>query len=167
MGRDSNLFNTILVPVDFSPCSDEAFRVACQMARLCGAAMLILHVIDTSALAAFNRLGLLAVPSDAAPQRRRLRHHARLKVRQLLESKVAMDVKITRLIVEGAPFVEIAKVARTGDIDLVVMGSYGGRSGSVDKIFFGSTAEKVVRTAGCPVLTVPIPVSASQRGASR
>jgi len=167
MGRDSNLFNTILVPVDFSPCSDEAFRVACQMARLCGAAMLILHVIDTSALAAFNRLGLLAVPSDAAPQRRRLRHHARLKVRQLLESKVAMDVKITRLIVEGAPFVEIAKVARTGDIDLVVMGSYGGRSGSVDKIFFGSTAEKVVRTAGCPVLTVPILVSASQRGASR
>jgi len=167
MGRVANLFNTILVPVDFSPCSDEAFRVACQMARLCGAAMLILHVIDTSALAAFNRLGLLAVPSDAAPQRRRLRHHARLKVRQLLESKVAMDVKITRLIVEGAPFVEIAKVARTGDIDLVVMGSYGGRSGSVDKIFFGSTAEKVVRTAGCPVLTVPIPVSASQRGASR
>jgi nucleotide-binding universal stress UspA family protein len=75
-------------------------------------------------------------------------------------------VKVTRMIVEGAPFVEIAKVARTGNIDLVVMGSYGGRSGSVDKIFFGSTAEKVVRTAGCPVLTVPIPVSASQRGAS-
>lgn len=167
MGRDSNLFKTILVPVDFSPCSDEAFRVACQMACLCGAAMLILHVIDTSALAAFNRLGLLAVPSDAAPQRRRLRHHARLKVRQLLESREAETVKVTRMIVEGAPFVEIAKVARRGDIDLVVMGSYGGRSGSVDKIFFGSTAEKVVRTAGCPVLTVPIPVSVSQRGASR
>jgi nucleotide-binding universal stress UspA family protein len=167
MGRIANLFNTILVPVDFSPCSDEAFRVACQMARLCGAAMLILHVIDTSALAAFNRLGLLAVPSDATAQRRRLRHHARLNVRQVLESKEAESVKVTRMIVEGAPFVEIAKVARTGNIDLVVMGSYGGRSGSVDKIFFGSTAEKVVRTAGCPVMTVPIPVSASQRGASR
>ncbi len=167
MGRIANLFNTILVPVDFSPCSDEAFRVACQMARLCGAAMLILHVIDTSALAAFNRLGLLAVPSDASAQRRRLRHHARLNVRQVLESKEAESVKVTRMIVEGAPFVEIAKVARTGNIDLVVMGSYGGRSGSVDKIFFGSTAEKVVRTAGCPVMTVPIPVSASQRGASR
>jgi nucleotide-binding universal stress UspA family protein len=166
MRRDSNLFKTILVSVDFSPCSEEAFRVACGMARLCGAAMLILHVIDTSALAAFNRLGLLAVPSDAAAQRRRLRHHARLNVRRLLESKEAETVKVTRMIVEGAPFVEIAKVARTGNIDLVVMGSYGGRSGSVDKIFFGSTAEKVVRTAGCPVLTVPIPVSASQRGAS-
>ena len=51
-------------------------------------------------------------------------------------------------------------------VDLVVMGSYGGRSGSVDKIFFGSTAEKVVRTAGCPVLTVPLPVSAAQRKSS-
>lgn len=163
MEKKTDLFETILVPVDFSPCSDKAFRVACQMARLCGASVQVLHVIDTSTLAAFHRLGLLAVPSDAAPQRRRLRHHARLKVRQLLESSVAEEVKITRLIVEGTPFVEIAKVARTGKLDLVVMGSYGGRSGSVDKLFFGSTAEKVVRTAGCPVLTVPFPVSTSQQ----
>jgi len=61
MPQEANLFKTILVPVDFSPCSDEAFRVACQVARLYGATLLVLHVIDTSALAAFNRLGLLAV----------------------------------------------------------------------------------------------------------
>ncbi|TKS59569.1 MAG: hypothetical protein EWM72_02137 [Nitrospira sp.] len=163
MGQDTGLFKTILVPVDFSPCSDEAFRVACQVARLCGASMRMLHVIDTSALAAFNRLGLLAVPSDAAAQRRRLRHHARLNVRRLLDSEEAKDVVLTRMIMEGAPFAEIAKTARTEKVDLVVMGSYGGRSGSVDKIFFGSTAEKVVRTAGCPVLTVPLPASAVQR----
>jgi nucleotide-binding universal stress UspA family protein len=137
------------------------------MASSCAATVLVLHVIDTSTLTAFHRLGLLAVPSDAAPQRRRLRHHARLKVRQLLESKVAADVKITRLIVEGVPFAEIAKAARIGNSDLVVIGCYGGRVGSVDKIFFGSTAEKVVRTAGCPVLTVPLPTSASQRRSSR
>ena len=65
-----------------------------------------------------------------------------------------------RLVLEGAPFVEIAKTARVEKVDLVIMGSYGGRSGSVEKIFFGSTAEKVVRTAGCPVLTVPLPVKA-------
>jgi len=51
-------------------------------------------------------------------------------------------------------------------VDLVVMGSYGGRSGSVDKIFFGSTAEKIVRTAGCPVLTVPLAVPAGRRNRS-
>lgn len=163
MGQDAGLFKTILVPVDFSPCSDEAFRVACQVTRLCGASMTVLHVIDTSALAAFNRLGLLAVPSDAAAQRRRLRHHARLNVRRLLGLKEAKGVALRRTIVEGTPFVEIAKTARMEKVDLVVMGSYGGRSGSVDKIFFGSTAEKVVRTAGCPVLTVPLPASAVQR----
>lgn len=167
MGQDRGLFKAILVPVDFSPCSDEAFRVACQMARLCGASLLVLHVIDTSALAAFNRLGLLAVPSDAAAQRRRLRHHARLNVRRLLESEEAKDLACTRMIVEGAPFVEVSKVARMGKVDLVVMGSYGGRSGSVEKIFFGSTAEKVVRTAGCPVLTVPLPASAGPRKSTR
>ncbi len=163
MGQDTGLFKTILVPVDFSPCSDEAFRVACQVARLWGASMLVLHVIDTNALAAFNRLGLLAVPSDATAQRRRLRHHARLNVRRLLESKEAKDVALTRMIMEGAPFVEIAKTARTQKVDLVVMGNYGRRSGSLDKIFFGSTAEKVVRTAGCPVLTVPLRAPAVQR----
>lgn len=167
MGKDTGLFSTILVPVDFSPCSDEAFRVACRMARLCGASMLVLHVIDTSALAAFNRLGLSAVPSDAAAQRRRLRHHARLNVRRLLESEEAKDVALTRMIVEGAPFVEITKTARMQKVDLVVMGSYGGRSGSVDKIFFGSTAEKIVRTAGCPVLTVPLSAPAVQRKSAR
>lgn len=163
MVQVSGPFKRILVPVDFSPCSDEAFRVACAVARLCGASMTVVHVIDTGALAAFNRLGLLAVPSDAAAQRRRLRHHARLNVRRLMDSMDIKEVSATRVIVEGSPFVEIAKSARTGKVDLVVMGSYGGRSGSVDKIFFGSTAEKVVRTAGCPVLTVPLSASAVQR----
>lgn len=163
MGQDRGLFQTILIPVDFSPCSDEAFRVGCEMARLCHAKVLVLHVIDTSALAAFNRLGLLTVPSSAAAQRRRLRHHARLNVRRLLESDEGKGVALTRMIVEGAPFVEIAKVARMEKVGLVVMGSYGGRSGSVDKIFFGSTAEKVVRTAGCPVLTVPLAMPAVLR----
>lgn len=154
------LFSSILVPVDFSPCSEEAFRVACDLARLCSAEVLVAHVIDTSALSAFNRMGLLAVPSDAAAQKRRLRHFARLNVRRLLDSEAAQGVDMKRLVLEGAPFVEIAKTARVEKVDLVVMGSYGGRSGSVDKIFFGSTAEKVVRTAGCPVLTVPLPTKA-------
>ena len=152
-----SLFTKILVPVDFSPCSEEAFRVALTLAKTFQAKLLLLHVIDTSALAAFNQLGLLAVPSDASGQKRRLRHHARLNVRRLLESKEAKGLDLKRIVLEGGPFVEIVKVARLEKVDLVVMGSYGGRSGNVDKIFFGSTAEKVVRTAGCPVLTVPLP----------
>lgn len=153
------LFAKILVPVDFSPCSEEAFRVALTLAKTVQGELLLLHVIDTSALAAFNCLGLLAVPSDAQAQKRRLRHHARLNTRQLLDSEPAKGVKITRLLADGVPFVEIAKIVRVEKINLVVLGSYGGRSESIDKIFFGSTAERVVRTAGCPVLTVPLPLT--------
>lgn len=152
-----SLFRKILVPIDFSPCSEEAFRVALTLGKTFQSELLLLHVVDTSALATFNQLGLLAVPSDAQGQKRRLRHHARLNVRRLLELEAAKGVTVKRIILEGGPFVEIAKTARIEKVDLVVMGSYGGRSGNVDKIFFGSTAEKVVRTAGCPVLTVPLP----------
>ena len=153
----NGLFSKVLMPVDFSPCSHEAFRVGLALARSCQADVLLLHVIDTGTLAAFNRLGLLAVPSDAAAQKRRLRHQARLNARRLLEPEDTKGLSIKRIVLEGSPFVEIAKIARQEKVDLVVMGSYGGRSGAVDKIFFGSTAEKVVRTAGCAVLTVPLP----------
>jgi nucleotide-binding universal stress UspA family protein len=159
----SELFRKILVPVDFSPCSNEAYRVALQMARAFQSEMTVLHVIDTSAVAAFNRLGLLAVPSDATAQRRRLRHQARLKTRQLLEMQSTEGVAIERIVAEGAPFVEIAKLARQNRVDLIVLGSYGGRSENMEKIFFGATAEKVVRTAGCAVLTVPLPARKLRR----
>jgi nucleotide-binding universal stress UspA family protein len=149
------LFKRILVPVDFSPCSEEAFRVALSLARLFEAEVLLLHVVDTKSLNTLNMQGL-AIASEQKGQKKRLRHHARLNARRLLELEEAKGVPVTRLLAEGAPFVEIAKTARMEKADLVVLGSYGGRSGSVDKIFFGSTAEKVVRTAGCAVLTVPL-----------
>lgn len=82
------------------------------------------------------------MPSDAQGQKRRLRHHARLNVRRLLESESAKDVAVTRVVLEGPPFVEIAKTARMEKVDLVVMGSYGGRSGSVDKIFLAARRKK-------------------------
>ena len=149
------LFKKVLVPVDFSACSEEAFRVALQLADAVDADVTVMHVIDVNAVDAFNRLGLLAVPSDATQQRKRLRHHARLRMRQLLKSP-SFGRSIRRIVVEGTPFVEIAKFARGEGVDLIVMGSYGGRSDSMEKIFFGATADKVVRTAGCAVLTVPL-----------
>lgn len=148
-------FQKILVPVDFSPCSEEAFRTALALARLFEAEVLLLHVVDTKALTALNMLGL-ALPSEEAAQKKRLRHQARLNARRLLQLDEAKGVPVKRLLAEGAPFIEVARTARSEKVDLVVIGSYGGQTGSVDKIFFGSTAEKVVRTAGCPVLCVPL-----------
>lgn len=154
---DLDIYQNIVVPVDFSPCSNEALRVALQIAQAFKSDVTVLHVIDTSAIAALNRLGLLAVPSDEARQRKRLRHQARLNVRRLMESMPLNGLAVTRVVAEGTPFVEIGKFIRQERADLVVIGSYGGRSENMEKIFFGATAEKVVRTAGCAVLTVPLP----------
>src|SRR5574340_433161 len=151
------LFTKILVPAELSPCSEAAFRTALSFANLFQAEVLLLHVIDTKNLDALNRLGL-ASSSEVEQQKKRLHHHARLNARRLLAWDEAKGVTIRRLLASGSPFEEIARTARVEGVDLVVMGSYGGAIGGVDKIFFGSTAEKVVRTAGCPVLTVPLPV---------
>ena len=151
------LFSKILVPVDFSPCSEEAFRLACVLARLFSSELILLHVVDTKSLEALNRLGL-ALPSEERGQKKRLSHQARLFARGLMAAAAAKDLPFSRVIKEGVPFVEIARLARSEKAGLVVMGSYGGQAEGVEKIFFGSTAEKVVRTAGCPVLTVPLSV---------
>ncbi|HEX9742617.1 MAG TPA: universal stress protein [Nitrospiraceae bacterium] len=150
------LFSKILVPVDFSPCSEEAFRLACTLARMFFSELILLHVVDTKSLEALNRLGL-ALPSEGRKQKKRLSHQARLFARGLMQSDAAKGLPISRVVKEGAPFVEIARLARSEKVQLVVMGTHGNQAGNVEKIFFGSTAEKVVRTAGCPVLTVPLP----------
>ncbi len=160
------LFSKILVPVDFSSRSEEAYLVALSLARLYQAEILLLHVVDTTALQALNARGL-ACPSEEAGQRKRLSHQARLSVRRLEQLDEAKGVPIRRVVAEGSPFVEIVRVTRSERVSLVVMGSYGGLAASVDKMFFGSTAEKVVRTAGCPVLTVPVPGPLPSQQASK
>ncbi len=157
----SKLFSKILVPVDFSPCSEEAFRLACTLARVFSSELILLHVVDTKSLEALNRLGL-ALPSEGRKQKKRLSHQARLFARGLMQGDAAKGLPISRMVKEGVPFVEIARMARSEKVNLVVMGSYGGHAEGVEKIFFGSTAEKVVRTAGCPVLTAPLSAKSKQ-----
>jgi len=140
---------TILVPVDFSPCSLDAFRMALSVARRYEAELLLVHVVDTRLLDAVERLG---VPVTRG-QMKAVGHRVRLALRGIMESE--KGVKMRRLILEGAPFTEIMRLARTQKVDLIVMGAYGGRTGEVEKIFFGSTAEKIVRASPCPVLCVP------------
>ncbi len=150
------LFKRILLPVDFAPVSREAFLLGLRFAHQFQAQVALLHVIDTKSLDALNALGL-ALPSEEKAQKKRLNHQARLLARGLLALPETKGLKITRIVREGKPFVEIARTVRAEKIDLVVMGSYGGQTGDISHMFFGSTAEKIVRTVTCPVLTVPYP----------
>lgn len=148
------LFTKILVPVDFSPCSEEAFRIALSFAKSYQAEVLLLHVVDTKSLEALNRLGL-APASGVAQQKKQLHHVARLNARHLLAWEEAKGVTVKRILADGCPFEEIAKTARVEGVDLVVMGSYGGAFGGVEKIFSAAPRKKssgppVVRCSRCP-----------------
>jgi nucleotide-binding universal stress UspA family protein len=75
---------------------------------------------------------------------------------EVLKECYCDGLEVTSMVTVGIPFQEIAVVARDLAVDLIVMGGYGrsGR-GPIEEVFFGSTAEKVVRLLPCPVLCVP------------
>jgi nucleotide-binding universal stress UspA family protein len=139
----------ILVPVDFSPCSLNALRVAIAMAAPEGD-LTLLHVIDDQFVTDAVAAGL----GNADDIRSRLREQAELGFTTALEGLETNSVSIERMIVIGAPFVEILKIVRDLDLPMIVMGVKG-RSMPPEEVLFGSTAEKVLRGTRVPVLCVP------------
>ncbi len=139
----------ILVPVDFSPCSVNALRVAIGMAGPDGD-LTLLHAIDEQ----FVSDAVSAALGTAEEIRSRLREQAEANFTNILEGLETEQVNIERMIVVGAPFLEILKIARDLDLPMIVMGVKG-RSTPPEEILFGSTAEKVLRGSRVPVLVVP------------
>ncbi len=139
----------ILVPVDFSPTSLNAVRVAAGIAAPDGD-LTLLHVIDEDFIKDAVAAGLGTSDDITA----RMRERAEIDFATLLEGLEAGEVNIERMIVVGAPFVEILKIARDLDLPMIVMGVRG-RSTPPEEVLFGSTAEKVLRGTRVPVLCVP------------
>ena len=139
----------ILVPVDFSPCSLNALRVAIGMATPEGD-LTLLHVIDEHFMEDAVSAGL-GTTDDI---RTRLRELAEVNFTNMLEGLEQGNVNVEKMIVVGSPFVEILKIARDLDLPMIVMGVRG-RSTPPEELLFGSTAEKVLRGSGIPVLCVP------------
>ena len=140
----------ILVPMDFSPCSVNALRVAVGMAAPEGD-LTLLHVIDEE----FVEQVVAAGMGSTEDLRNRLKEMADSNFNSVLEGLEAGEVNIERMIVVGIPFVEILKIARDLDLPLIVMGIRG-QSMPAEEILFGSTAEKVLRGTRVPVLCVPL-----------
>ena len=139
----------ILVPVDFSPCSVNALRVAIGMAAPEGD-LTLLHVIDQQFIDDAVAAGLGA----SEDIRNRLKEQAEESFVTMLEGIDAGKVNIEKMIVAGLPFVEILKIARDLDLPMIIMGVRG-RSTPPEELLFGSTAEKVLRGSRVPVLCVP------------
>jgi nucleotide-binding universal stress UspA family protein len=138
----------ILVPIDFSAYSKEALKYAIPFARKFKAEVVLLHVVEPAIYPAdfnFGQVGIPAIEDE-------LRSKASEELRKLVDQEVKRRARSSVLIKVGKPFLEIITTAREERIDLIVMATHG-HSG-IEHILFGSTAERVVRKAHCPVLTV-------------
>jgi nucleotide-binding universal stress UspA family protein len=140
---------TILHPTDFSECSQEAFRLACSLARDHGARLVVLHVTSVPDL---------AYKGYGAPGSPLLADEYLAKVREDLEKlqPPAPQLPFERRREEGEPASEILRVAAETATDLIVMGTHG--QTGLRHLLMGSVAEQVVRKAACPVLTLKTPV---------
>lgn len=135
----------ILVPVDFSECSNKAVRYAEAMAQQFSAELILLHVVEeylpTSELVLVDTTAMLQELRDTA---KRDLNTLCDQCEPRIDSKTELR--------SGTPYNEIVRAAGQLDVDLIIMSTHG-RTGFVHT-FMGSTTERVVRHARCPVLVV-------------
>jgi nucleotide-binding universal stress UspA family protein len=141
----------ILVPTDFGPGSRLALERALRSLGPEGGTICVLHVLDQHLIAHMQAL----VPDLGEPQLgARLRQQAQAHYANLVAGLARANVTIEPLIIDGIPFLKIVQLAHDFDVDMIVMTVH--RSGpDVEQLLFGSTAERVLRLAPCPVLIVP------------
>jgi len=138
----------ILLPTDFTEGALAALPYAVDMAKSYGAKLYLLHVIYD--MSAATGLHVPHVSLDAMYQE--MQKGAEKEIGKFGAEMIKELKEVETGVIMGVPYEEILKFARENSIDMIIMGTHG-RSG-LDRVIFGSTAEKVVRNAQCPVLTV-------------
>jgi nucleotide-binding universal stress UspA family protein len=139
----------ILVPTDFSATADDALDSASWLAERFGAALQLLHVLDDPSVA--GGLAAEAYIAEAPTMRTALLRDAQSRLAHRATS-LPSNVRAASEVLFGRGAATIADYAAARDIDLIVMGTHG-RTG-LTHLLLGSVAERVVRTAPCPVLTI-------------
>jgi len=141
---------TILFPTDFSNGARAAMDHAISLAKDYQAKLILLYVIQDISIAEWY------IPSSISAGE--LIEDMQKSAWQEMDKWIAEVTKqvkdVEKMVVRGVPFVEIIQTAKERNADLIIIGTHG-RTG-IDHMLFGSTAEKVVRKAACPVLTVRI-----------
>jgi nucleotide-binding universal stress UspA family protein len=145
----------ILVPTDFSEEARNAYEVAISIARRTGAAIKLLHVVETPYYnSSFNTTGEATTGSNGMEQvfMLRLLENTKREMGELLRDVPHEGVEVVQEVDVDRPINKIRRTIKEDAVDLVVMGSKG--SSGLDEFLIGSNTEKVVRTSECPVLTV-------------
>jgi len=144
-------FERILTAIDFSDNSGYAFDYALSLARQFNAELTLLHVINEPV----DLRGFYVPHISFEELEKEIETGAKSMMEEFCREKLGDYKKVKTSIVSGTPFEEIIRTATDMNASLIVMGTHG-RTG-LDHIIFGSTAERVVRSASCPVLTVHLP----------
>jgi nucleotide-binding universal stress UspA family protein len=141
-------FRHILAPTDFSEYSKKAVASALELAKTFGAKLTILHVIE---LPPYPIEGYVP-PSLGASFLDELERQAKQDLAQIVPDAEGALPQVARLVAVGTPYRTIIDTAEAEQVDLIVMATVG-RTG-FSRLVMGSIAERVVRTASCPVLTI-------------
>jgi len=138
----------ILIPVDFSSCSNKAFLFAREMVKCWEGELHLVHILDTDFLSGAVRITIEPLDESVAKWRKR----AEKKLKATYHDEEGPELSGEIHIRDGKPHEEILKLAEELDVGMIVIGSHG-RKG-LEKAIFGSVAEKVVRMATIPVLII-------------
>jgi nucleotide-binding universal stress UspA family protein len=145
------VFKRIVHATDFSAASRPALVKAIALARQNGAPLTIVHALPPPVVPLGGEIAYVpAATYEAIDQSARQYARKQLAVRTGRARKAG--VRATALLLDGAPHEQISRAVRRARADLLVVGTHG-RSG-LAKVLLGSVAERVIRFAPCPVLTV-------------
>lgn len=148
------LFDKIVTAIDFSENSDRAFEYALTLATRFDAELTIMHVINEPV-----DLRGFYVPHISFEQLEKEIEEGAVKImEEFCSTRLGVFSNYKTAIVAGIPYDEIIRKADEINASLIVLGTHG-RTG-LDHLIFGSTAERVVRSANCPVMTVRLPPAA-------
>jgi nucleotide-binding universal stress UspA family protein len=147
-------FKKVLCPTDFSEPADSALQVAREMAHAMQAKLILLNVVVPVAVpvAVEIPVGAAVTPETTL---RRYREQAEEMVGAMVETLRPTGLDVQGIVVEGDPADAIVAASEREEVDLVVIATHG-RTGW-RRLVFGSVAEKVIRHATCPVLTIHEP----------
>jgi nucleotide-binding universal stress UspA family protein len=138
----------LLVPTDFSESARHALTYGTSFAREYGAELTLLHVVENLTVGYASDL----FPVPMAEVFQEISGYAKAELSKLAKVAREKDVAVVEQVVQGKPSAEIIRFAQEQKIDMIVLGTHG--KGMLDQALFGSTTERVVRRAPCPVLTV-------------
>ena len=142
----------VLVPIDFSDYSKSSLKYAVNFVKQLNAELFLIYVVEPVIYPPDFSLGQIAIPTvDLEMDKRAIE-----ELNKLAQKEIPSDLKVKTIVKTGKPFIEIIETAAEENIDLIIIATHGHTG--VEHILFGSTAEKVVRKAPCPVLTIREPV---------